>query len=32
MSAYVAFMRAVNVAGHAVVKMDALCGVFTAAA
>jgi uncharacterized protein (DUF1697 family) len=28
--AYIAFLRAVNVAGHAVVKMDALCGAFTA--
>ena len=31
MSTYIAFLRAVNVAGHAVVKMDALCGAFTAA-
>jgi uncharacterized protein (DUF1697 family) len=31
MNAYVAFMRAINVAGHGVVKMDALCGAFSAA-
>jgi uncharacterized protein (DUF1697 family) len=30
-STYIAFLRAVNVAGHAVVKMDALRGAFTAA-
>ncbi len=27
---YVAFMRAINVAGHGVVKMDALCAAFSA--
>jgi uncharacterized protein (DUF1697 family) len=31
LSTHIAFLRAVNVAGHAVVKMDALCGAFTAA-
>jgi uncharacterized protein (DUF1697 family) len=31
LSTYVAFLRAINVGGHALVKMDALCGAFTAA-
>ena len=31
MSTYIAFMRAINVAGHSVVKMDALRGAFAAA-
>jgi uncharacterized protein (DUF1697 family) len=30
-TAYVAFLRAINVAGHAIVKMDVLRGAFTAA-